>query len=241
MKTMTWEEIDKDWSGLQKRQRMELAQAIARYCIGHKLQEVANRLGFSIDWTRRQLDYAGIGAALGTPSQLATLPGKSGDKGIDRAVERLVRDFSPDVEIKFANDGSGKQTIENIAGSDAEAFQPYLDHYREQGHEDSAAMRLAKSEWAAEAAVEAGVIKEGKNKRDEKVNRILFPQDEKDTFELDFRMHMARVKAAASFLDKAKVNRLRSKATREGVALADKDWRFQVERIVGDFSTQEKE
>jgi hypothetical protein len=62
---LTWDQIDKDWGGLQKRHRMEVAEAVARYCVGHKMDEVATRLGFSRQWLSAQLDYAGIGVALG--------------------------------------------------------------------------------------------------------------------------------------------------------------------------------
>lgn len=242
MKTMTWEEIDKDWSGLQKRHRMEIAQAIARYCIGHKTSEVAKHLGFSDNHIRRQLDFAGIDTATGGGgSQLVTHPGKSGGKGADHAVDRVVRQFAPKVNVEVDNDGAGHQTIVAIKGEDAEAFESYVEHYLQEGHEPGAAIRLAKAEWAGEAAIEAGVIKEDVNKRNEKVNRILFPDHDRDTFEIDFKMHMARVESAARFLNEAKMNRLRSKAVRERVASVDTEWRFQVERIVGNLPTLTKD
>jgi len=246
MKTMTWEEIDKDWGGLQKRHRMEIAQAVARYCVGHKLKEVAERLGFGENWLRRQLDYAGIAAAVGQGSQVGTpqivASGKrqsSDDRsGVDRATERVIREFAPKVEVKLEGQG-GDQSIASIQGKDAAAFQPYLDHYVEQGHEPAAAVRLAKAEWAAEEAVNAGVIKEDVNKRNEKVNRILFPDDAKDTFELDLKMHMARVKAAAKFLDQAKMNYLRRKSTCEMVESANEAWVEQVERVLANHSNHQ--
>jgi hypothetical protein len=240
-RVMTWEEIDKDWSGLQKRHRMEIAQAVARYCIGHKIQEVAEHLGFSVDWTRRQLDYAGIAAATDGGSQLSTPPGKSGDKGVDHAVARLVSEYAPDVKVKISDDGRGNQSVAEVEGDDAEDFKPYLNHYIEQGHEPAAATRLAKAEWAAEAAVEAGVIKESVNKRNEKVNQILFPSDSKDTFEIDLKMHMARVESAARFLDEAKVPHLRRKATCERVAAAHEKWLEQVERVLNFHPTLNKD
>lgn len=230
MKTMTWEEIDKDWSGLQKKQRMEIAQAITRYCIGHKIEEVADHLGFSKQHIVRQLDYAGAGDVV-EGQQLVTPQGKSGDKGVDHALLRVVTEYSPSIKVKLKGQ-AGNQTIDCIEGDDAEAFGPYLDHYVEQGHEPAAATRLAKAEWAAEAAVEAGVIKETKNKRDEKVNQILFPDDKKDSFELDLKMHMARVKAAAAFLDKAPVRSLRRKSTCEKVAEANELWSEQAELVL---------
>jgi hypothetical protein len=228
---MSWEEIDKDWGGLQKRHRMEIAESVARYCVGHKISEVAERLGFSDTWINQQLHYAGIGAAVGEGLKLLAPEGKSGDKGVDHAVSRLVREFAPDVEVKLKGQG-GNQTIASVEGKDAEQFGAYLDHYLDAGHEPAAALRLAKAEWAAESAVEAGVIKEDVNKRNEKVNRILFPDDQKDTFELDLQTHMANVRRAAKFLDEAKVPYLRRKRTCEMVASAHEKWLEQVERVL---------
>ena len=141
-----------------------------------------------------------------------------------------MREFGPDIDIKFA--GREKTEIASIEGKDAKQFEPYLEHYVQQGHEPAAAVRLAKAEWAAESAVEAGVIKEDVNKRNEKINRILFPDDEKDNFKLDLQMHMARVKAAAKFLDQAKMLYLRRKATCEMVESANEAWEIQVERVL---------
>lgn len=240
VRQMTWEEIDKDWSGLQKKHRMEIAQAVARYCVGHKTSEVAARLGYGDTWLRQQLDYAGIAAAVGGGSELRTPPlvasGKretaSDRDGIDRAASRVIKDFAPSIQVRVSDDGKGNQSIAAVEGKDAAEFQPYLDHYIQQGHEPAAATRLAKAEWAAEAAVEAGVIKEDVNKRNEKVNRIMFPDEPKETFEIDLKMHMARVRAAARFLDEAKMQFLRRKSTCEVVELANEAWSEQVDRVL---------
>lgn len=234
MRTMTWDEIDKDWAGLRKRHRIEIAKAVARYCIGHKLDEVAKRLDFSPDWLRQQLNYAGLSAAVGEGSKLSTPPGKAGDAGVDHAVSRIVRDFAPDVKVNLQGH-AGDQRIAGIEGDDAEQFEPYLDHYLEQGHEPAAATRLAKAEWAGEAAVDADVIKEDVNTRNEKVNRILFPKDNKDTFGLDLNMHMARVKSAAKFLREANVRNLRLESTCEKVAAADELWREEAESVLAHY------
>jgi len=225
MKTMTWEEIDKDWGGLQKRHRMEIAQAVARYCVGHKMEEVAQRLGYSGKWLQTQLDYAGIGFALGRTD----FPLTGSTDNVSKEIPRLIDEYGPDIKASVVGQGG---TDVKIEGKDAEQFQPYLEHYVEQGHKPAAAVRLAKAEWAAESAVEAGVIKEDVNKRNEKVNRILFPDDAKDTFDIDLKMHIARVKAAASFLDNAKVNYLRRKTTCEMVESANEKWIEQVDRIL---------
>lgn len=242
MKAMTWEEIDKDWGGLQKRHRIEIANAVARYCVGHKVSEVAGRLGFSVEWIRRQLDYAAIDIATGGGgSKLLTPPGKSGDKGVDHAVGRIVREFGPSVSVKLKDDGSGNQTVAAIEGDDAESFEPYLTHYIAEGQEPAAAIRLAKAEWAGESAAEAGVIKESTNKKNERVNQILFPSDDRDTWELNLRTHMAHVKAAARFLDESKMNCLRRKSTCEKVAEAHAVWVEQYERIANLHPTFVKE
>ena len=232
MKTMTWEEIDKDWGGLQKRHRMEIAQAVARYCVGHKMEEVAKRLGYSYNWIVTQLDYAGIAVAVGGPNKLDPLPLTGATDNVAKEVPRLLSEFAPDIKVKLEDDGKGNQSVAAIEGKDAKQFEPYLEHYVEQGHEPAAAVRLAKAEWAAESAVEAGVIKEDVNKRNEKVNRILFPEDAKDTFDIDLKMHMARVKAAASFLNNAKVNYLRRKSTCEMVESANEAWSEQVAYVL---------
>lgn len=229
MRTMTWEEIDKDWGGLQKRHRMEIAQAVARYCVGHSMKEVGERLGYSHQWVLTQLDYAGVGQGIGDPV-IKSLTGSTDN--VAKEIPRLLSEFGPDIQIKTQGGKNGAGEIVAIEGKDAKAFEPYLDHYLEQGHEPAAATRLAKAEWAAEAAVEAGIIKEDVNKRNEKVNRILFPDDAKDTFELDLKMHMARVKAAAKFLDQAKINSLRRKSTCEMVESANEAWVEQVDRVL---------
>jgi hypothetical protein len=241
MKTMTWEEIHKDWSGLQKKHRMEIAQAVARYCVGHKMEEVAKRLGYSREWVAQQLDFAGVAAAVGqgatgvAPWEAPSSFENGSNNKLRPAVQRVVSQFAPSIEIEMEGKG-GNQSIKSVKGDDAKAFQPYLDHYVDQGHEPAAAVRLAKAEWAAEEAVNAGVIKEDISKRNEKVNRILFPDDAKDTFELDLKMHMARVKAAAKFLDQAKMNHLRRKSTCEMVESANEAWVEQVDRVLTNHS-----
>lgn len=232
MKTMTWEEIDKDWNGLQKRHRMEIAQAVARYCIGHTISEVADHLGYSRQWVREQLDWAGVGIAVGGGEPAPSLTGGYGEqRSGEKAVGRLIAEFAPNVTVKTTSDGKGGEVIESVSGGDAEEFQPYLDHYVDEGHTPATAARLAKAEWAGEAAMVAGVIKEDKKKSGERVNRILFPDDERDTFELNLQHHMARVEAAARFLNDAKMNFLRRKSTCMKVASANAKWLEQVERI----------
>jgi len=224
---MTWEEIDKDWAGLQKRHRMEIAEHVAQYCIGHKMMEVAERLGYDKKWVCKQLDFAGVGEVTGVTSRLV---GKVGEqRSADNAVSKVVSIYAPDVSVKYS--GTTKDAIAKVEGNDAEAFQPYLDHYSQLGHEPAAAVRLAKAEWAAEEAVEAGVIKESTNKRNEKVNRILFPEEKQTSEQLQFESHIANVKRAANFLENAKVGFLKKESTRKAVASAHAKWLAQAEHI----------
>ena len=145
---------------------MEIAQAVACYCVGHKMADVGERLGYGMKWVQTQLDIAGIGIAAGGGQLDTPLTGTSGNVQRNE-VPRLVREFGPSVSIKLDDDGNGNQAVKEVTGDDADDFQPYLEHYVNEGHEPAAATRLAKAEWAAESAVEAGVIKETKNKRDE--------------------------------------------------------------------------
>lgn len=221
---MTWEQIDKDWNGLQRQHRMEIATAVSRYCVGHSMKEVAEHLGYSINWVQQQLDFAGVSAALGEASYIP-LTGGDG-KNVQKEVPKVIKQFGPNVTVEQT------QTGVEIGGADADEFQPYLDHYLTEGHTPSAATRLAKAEWAAEAAVEAGVIKESRTKTNKRVNQILFPNDETDTFELDLKQHMTRVEAAARFLNDSKVRYLRRASTCERVAQANAKWEVQAELVL---------
>ena len=230
MRRMTEQHVKTDFSGIQKRHRMEIAEAVARYCIANKISDIAEWLGYSPKWVQTQLDYAGMNEALGGAGNLTPLSGSSGNT--EKEATQVLRKFAPSVEIKTKDDGKGNRTITEITGRDADEFEPYVDHYLRQGHEADAAVRLAKAEYATEEAVEAGVIKESINKRNEKVNSILFPNAQTDNFELDLEMHMARVKAAARFLDEAKVPYLRRKSTCKKVAKANGMWSEQMDRIL---------
>lgn len=212
MKTMSWREIDSDWVGLKKKHRSEIAQAVARYCIGHSMEELADHLSYSVQWMRAQLDHAGLSEALRGSKDLIPLTGATSD--VSKEVPKLIKEYGP-----------------TKAEQESEDFEPYLDHYKAEGHNDASATRLAKAEWAGEAAVEAGVIKESRNKRNEKVNKITFPEHDEDTFAMDLNLHTARVEAAARFLDNAKMSNLRKESTCEKVASANVKWLEQVERI----------
>ena len=212
MRTMSWEEIDRDWNGLQKKHRGEIALSVARYCIGHDINDVARHLGYSQKWVQEQLDQAGIHTALGGTDAPVPLTGGRGNVAHD--IPEVIRKYGP----------SEKE-------EKAEEFKEYVEHYSEEGYSKDVAKRLARAEWAGETAIEKGVIKESKDKRDKKVNRILFPEDEKDTFELQLRQHMAYVEAAARFLDTAKIPFLKRESTREKVASAHAKWLEQIERI----------
>ena len=237
MRTMSWDEIKKDWAGLQKRHRMELAQAITRYCVGHTMAEVAKELGFTQPWVAQQLDFAGIAASIGgdqtrVGSWEAECSEEVGSHNKLRpAVNKVISEFAPSVDVKFK--GRDKSEIAAIEGDDAEDFRTFLDHYLNEGHEPAAAVRLAKAEWAGEAAVEAGRIKESVNKKNERVNKILFPDKEKTDLELQLQTHMANVERAARFLDDAKLTFIKKRSTASRVLAANAKWSDQVDRIRG--------
>lgn len=205
---MTKEQVQQAFGGLEKRHRGEIAQAVRKYCEDNQMSDIAEWLGHPISWVRDNLDRSGIAEAVG---------GRQGDPPYEanRSDERAIL-------AKF-----GPTDSEQNSGE----FEPYLEHYQSQGHSDAAAKRLAKAEWAGEAAVEAGVIQETRNKHNEKVNKITFPEHDEDTFAMDLKLHTARVEAAARFLDNAKMSNLRKESTCEKVASANVKWLEQVERI----------
>ena len=223
MRTMTWEEIDKDWSETETHCREYVeqykAERIARYCVGHNAREVAGRLGISHQTVFRALDRVAVHAAIGGPQ--GTTP--AFDAG-HRDIERLVKQYGPSKDEQAS-----------------EEFVPYVEHYKEQGHTDAAAERMARAEWAGEVAIDHGAIKENTNKQNEKVNQILFPSDSRDSFEIDFKMHEARMKSFIRFLDEAKINHLRRKATCERVASLHEGWLEQYERILNFHPTLNKD
>jgi len=172
MGIMTWDQIRNDWAGLQKRHRMEIARAVATYCAGHKMEEVAKELGFTMEWVRQQLDHAGVSIAVEGSIRIdpSKFEGGFGKDTLQNQIAKVVRKFGPDVKVKLEGQG-GNQSISSIEGDDAEEFEPYLDQYLNDGHEPAAATRLAKAEWAAEEALEAGIFKESTNKRKERILR----------------------------------------------------------------------
>lgn len=126
---------------LQKRHRMEIAQAVARYCIGHKMEEIAERLGYSEQWLRVQLDLAGIANAI-QGSTLLTPQLTGSTDNVAKEIPRIIKEYAPSVAVKVEGQ-RGNQTIASVEGADAEEFEPYLNHYLAQGHEPAAATRLA--------------------------------------------------------------------------------------------------
>lgn len=228
MRTMTRDQIEKDWSGLQKRHRMEVAQAVVKYCIGRTIGELADILGQSKTWVQHRIDMVGVSSGAGGPSP-DNLVGKS--RGVQEDCHRVAREFAPNAEVVLKGPNDQKY-VESIKGEDAEQFQPYVNYYLEEGHSPATATRLAKAEWAGEAAVEAGVIQEAVTKKNERVNQILFPTEKQDSFDLDLKQHLAKVKAAARFIDEANIDCLKRESTRKKVAEVNEAWAFQFERVL---------
>ena len=158
---MTKEQVQRDYGGIQKRHRGEIAQAVRGYCEDNRMAEIADWLGFSEKWVKSQLDHAGLNEALGGGNDFLPLTGSTDN--VAKEIPKLIKEYGP-----------------TEAEQKSEEFEPYLEHYQSQGHNDAAATRLAKAEWAGEAAVEAGVIKESRNSRNEKVNKITFPEHDED-------------------------------------------------------------
>ena len=127
-----------------------------RYCIGHSITDVAKRVGKTLRWVQTRLEYYAAQTATGGIGSNTPIIGKQ--RGALEDVSKVVREFTPNVNVKLIDDGKGSQSIGSIEGDDSEEFAPYLEHYVQQGHEPAAAIRLAKAEWADEEAVEAGVI-----------------------------------------------------------------------------------
>ena len=221
MGIMTWDQIRNDWAGLQKRHRMEIARAVATYCAGHKMEEVAKELGFTMEWVRQQLDHAGVSIAV---------EGGFGKDTLQNQIAKVVRKFGPDVKVKLEGQG-GNQSISSIEGDDAEEFEPYLDQYLNDGHEPAAATRLAKAEWAAEEALEAGIFKESTNKRKERIVRVLSPDGETVKYLIDLNVNAARMNIFCTWLDASKIEDLKRPQTRTIIAKVHDKWREQVDRL----------
>jgi hypothetical protein len=67
--------------------------------------------------------------------------------------------------------------------------------------------------------------------RNEYLDHLLFPDDEEQTFLLDMKWHMARVRAAVRFLDEANMARLKRAATLQAVTKTNAVWQKAVTRM----------
>ena len=140
----------------------------------------------------------------------------------------MIKEYGPAVKTQIVGQGG---TEVSVVGSDADEFTCFVEDFLDMGHEPAAATRLAKSKWAAEAAIEAGVLKEDVNIRNERVNRILFPDQDKSINELALIRHMNNVRQAAKFLDDVEMKFLRKKSTATRVSQANAEWLEQMERV----------
>ena len=234
---MTAEQIKKRWSSLQKRHRLELAQEVRRFCVGNTIQFVAETLGYHTKWVKDQLQYAGFAEGAG-PTQDHEAPAKWESDNVDKgstntvrpAVRNILKQFAPKAEVKY--EGRDKRAVNEIKGKDAEDFEPYVQGYIDEGQTPAVAEALAKAEWAAESAVEKGLIVEGENKRGERVKKILATSSASEMYLARLKKHMAAVKMAARFLDEANMKMLRNDKTLELVAEAHQRWCDQAERVL---------
>lgn len=236
---MNAEQIKKRWSSLQKRHRLELAQEVRRFCVGNTIEFVAKTLGYDPKWVRNQLQYAGFAEGAG-PTQDHESPAKWEAEAIstpvgktntlEPAVKGIVKKFAPKVEVKY--EGRDKRVVDEIKGKDAEDFEPYVQGYIDEGQTPAVAEALAKAEWAAESAVEKGLIVEGENKRGERVKKILATSSASEMYFARLKKHMVAVKMATRFLDEANMKMLRDDKTLELVAEAHQRWCDQAERVL---------
>jgi hypothetical protein len=222
MEMMTWEEIENDWTRVQTDCREYIStqecEAITKYCVGHEIREVARKIGVHGKTIGSRLDLTGMVAAVGSIAPL---------EARQREMKELIRRYGPKVDrVSITNDG-----VLLVTGKDAAAFEPYVISYMDMGQLLAIALRLAKAEWAAEAAMDSGVIKEDVNKNRKKVNKILFPEQDKAKMELDLMRHMAQVEQAARFLDGVEMRFLRRKSTAKKVLEANEKWLEQIERV----------
>ena len=203
-------EVQSHWSGLEKRHAEEKAEAVMLYLQERSMGDLAKLLKFSTRWVKNTIDLAGAVAAMGGVTAATPLSAPGGGGSVRDQLKAVIKKYAPDTESK--------------------EFESYVEHYSRQGHTPEVANRLARAEWAVEEAVDRGVIQESHNKKNERVKRIVMP-DDADGFTLNLKHHMARVKMAAKFLDGAKVDRLRRKSSCEKVAEADEAWAEQMERM----------
>lgn len=231
---MTADEGRKALAGIELRHRGEVAEFVADFCVGRSVSEAAEDLGKSRRWIVDHLDRHGLETATGGVTRGTPLRGGFGNDSLKAQTQKMIQQFKPKVTVEEMDD-------EVLAdGEDYEAFKPFLDKYLAHGHETAIAERLARAEFAAEAAIEAGVIKETTTKSKKRTTEILFPKQKETTFDLDLKMHMARVRSAAEFLDTANVRNLRRKSSCEAVAKADAVWREQVDLVLQHYQPPEK-
>ena len=198
----SWEEVQRKCNDYVERTE---AEAIAEYCKMADIRLVARATGLSQSTIQRRLTLFGmIQAACDTRAGHL-------EAGL-RDTEKLIKKYGP-------------------TEADAEEFAPYVEHYEQLDYKPAVAERIARAEWAAEEAVEAGVIKEDTKKENERVHRILFPKEKQTTEQLQFDQHMANVRRAASFLENATVGFLKKESTRKTVAATHAKWFNQADHI----------
>ena len=128
--------VENDWANLQRRQRNELAREVSQFCIGRTLSEVAVLINKNEEFVGECLDRFGVLQVLGE------------------------RRFADDLDFlqascQIVTDDDGESFV---AGDDAEALEPIVDEFYEQGHAPEIAFRIAMAVWSASRAVEEGVL-----------------------------------------------------------------------------------
>ena len=131
--------VENDWANLQRRQRNELAREVSQFCIGRTLSEVAVLINKNEEFVGECLDRFGVLQVLGERRFADDLD--------------FLQEYVASCQIVTDDDGESF-----VAGDDAEALEPIVDEYYEQGYAPEIAFRIAMAVWSASRAVEEGVV-----------------------------------------------------------------------------------
>lgn len=141
---MTDAEVGLHWTGLKKKQRGEVAEAVVAYCKGRSASETGRLLGHDHTWVKEHLQYFAVADASGRRAAPRA-------NGLTRdAVRGVVKRHGP--EKPDSN---------------------YVSDYEAEDHTKEVAQCLASAYEAAEVALDKGTIKEAKEKGDDRVGKLI--------------------------------------------------------------------
>jgi hypothetical protein len=206
MKKLSDEEFLGRMGLLEKRHRSDWCRLVYEGIVGRSMQELATLSGYSRKWVSEHLDRYALESASGGGGDSRPLQRGGSDTDIKSQVAKVVSKYAP-----------------------KEPCQEYVEEYEAEGHTPEVAKRLAMSYEATESAIEKGVVREAKGKRDEKLMKIVLP-DGVD-WSMKLRRACADVKCAAKMLDGAKISDLKRAVTRDQIASAHAKWMEQMELL----------